>query len=606
VPDHADPLPRMLHAGEFEPYLRYIRFPHFRNLRDDLHINFDYPVTALVGPNGTNKTAILRALQGCPDYYNVGQYWFETNLDPINPRERHRFIYGYVAPTVGETVEVIKTRIRRRSRRPRAGGASRKAHPVDPDYFEPSRPIVQDGMQLPPKLPSGVTSTADRTTTRWKAITKDVVYLDFRSQLSAFDKYFYQIPYNARVRTLTDKKRFIRRRSNHLASTIASGRARHRYYNRERVIRPPKTLTSEQVSAISSILGRAYESITLVEHRYFDFDGYSVLLQASQLHYSEAFAGSGEFAVVMLVYAVTEAEPGSLVLLDEPEVSLHPGGQRQLLAFIREQAKLRRHQFILSTHSPEMIRDLPNEAIKLFQADPGDGKIDLLAQSSDPSDAFFRLGAPSEVSYSIFVEDGLAAAIVRRAIRPLGEAAYHQVTVKNVPSGASAMHNLIPAFAALDQRCLMFLDGDQRQEIPEDSRSIPDTELDSLAKQLLRGTPKLLLHGGNDPGLEASRLQHLRTVIDWMSSHVAYLPGNDPESLLLALNGVVTEFTSATAKKEWEQRARKAMGREEYEPITSAEILVEQERALASASDDAPEFVEIRERVKTFIESGGR
>ena len=253
-----------------------------------------------------------------------------------------------------------------------------------------------------------------------------------------------------------------------------------------------------------------------------------------------------------------------------------------------------------------MIRELPAEAIKLFQADPSDGKIDLLAPSSDPADAFFRLGAPSEVSYSIFVEDVLAAAIVSRAIRPLGEAAYRQVRVKNVPGGVSSMHNLIPAFAALDQRCLMFLDGDQRQEIPANSRAIPDTELNSLAKKLLHGNPKLLLDGGIDPGLEASRLQQLRTIVDWMSSHVAYLPGNDPESLLLALNCATSKFTSTTAKQEWERRARKALGREDYEPVTSAEILGEQERGLATLSDDAPELVEIRELVRTFIENQGR
>ena len=322
MPDQVDPLPAMLNAGQFEPYLRYIRFPHFRNLRDNLRIDFDYPVTALVGPNGTNKTAILRALQGCPDYHNVGQYWFETSLDPINSSERHRFIYGYIAPTVGTTVEVIKTRIRRRTSRTRRAPSQKGiSHLVDPDYFEPSRPILQDGMEPPPKLPSGVSSTADRAATRWKAITKEVIYLDFRSQLPAFDKYFYQIPYNARVRTLIDKKRFIRRRSKHLATTLRSGRVRHRYYNRERIIQPPDNLTPEQVAAISSILGRTYKEITLVEHRYFDFDGYSVLLKAPQLHYSEAFAGSGEFAVVMLVYAITQAKPGSLVLLDEPEVS---------------------------------------------------------------------------------------------------------------------------------------------------------------------------------------------------------------------------------------------------------------------------------------------
>lgn len=595
MPGSSDPLPQLLNAGILEPYIRYIRFPRFRNLRDGLRINFDYPVTALVGPNGTNKTAILRALQGCPDYYNVGQYWFSTNLDPISPEERHRFIHGYIAQTTGEIVEVIKTRITRKQRRGNKG--------IDPDYFEPSRPLIQDGMERPPPLPEGIDSTPDRVATRWKAITKDVVYLDFRQQLSAFDKYFYEIPYDAHIKTLTDKKDFIRRRSDQLAATLSSGRQHHRWYERERVHNYAE-LDASQLEDVSKILGRKFEEITVIQHGYFNVDGYSVLLKPHGRQYSEAFAGSGEFAAVMLVHAVTEAKEASLILLDEPEVSLHPGGQRQLMDFIRNQAKLRHHQFVISTHSPEMIRDLPSNAIKLFQEDPSDGRIYLAAQASEPVDAFFRLGVPSEISHSILVEDGLAAAILQRAIRPLGAGVYHTLKVTRVPGGASAITNLIPSFAALGENCLVFLDGDQRQQIPDPS-TIPDSQLEDTCRQILGGAPKLLLHGGNDPNLEADKLREMRNVIDWMSSHVAYLPGDDPESLLLTLTGHGSGYTSGSAKEEWVRLARIAIGRPEYAPIASPEILVEQERALASLLDDIPELQEVRERVKAFLESVG-
>lgn len=528
MPNPSDPLPRLLDAKGLEPYIRYIRFPRFRNLRDGLRIDFDYPVTALVGPNGTNKTAILRALQGCPDYYNVGQYWFSTNLDPISPQERHRFIHGYIAPTTGDIVEVIKTRITRK---------------LNPDYFEPSRPIVSDGMERLPPLPDGITSP-DRVETRWKAITKDVVYLDFRQQLSAFDKYFYEVPYDAQIKTLADKKDFIRRRSDQLAATLNYGRQRHRWYKQER-IQQYAELDADQLEAVSKILGRRFEKITVIQHGYFNVDGHSILLRPHGRQYSEAFAGSGEFAAVMLVHALTAAKDASLILLDEPEVSLHPGGQRQLMGFIRNQVKLRRHQVIISTHSPEMIRDLPSSAIKIFQENPSDGRIDLVAQASEPTDAFFRLGVPTEMAHSIFVEDGLAAAIVQRAIRPLGEGAYHKLKVTGVPGGASAITNLIPSFAALGQDFLIFLDGDQRQQIPA-SGTIPDTEVEETCKRILGGAPKLLLHGGNDPGLQAAKLREMRKVIDWMSSHVFYLPGDDPESLLLGLTGHGSGYTSVT------------------------------------------------------------
>jgi hypothetical protein len=117
MPDLHDALGRMWAAGEFEPSIHHIRFPLYKNLAPGTKIEFTHPVTALVGPNGTNKSSIMRALQGCPGMNNLGVYWFGTALDAIPKEERHRFIYGRLSPTVGRTVEVIKTRIARPARR---------------------------------------------------------------------------------------------------------------------------------------------------------------------------------------------------------------------------------------------------------------------------------------------------------------------------------------------------------------------------------------------------------------------------------------------------------------------------------------------------------
>jgi AAA domain len=187
-----DPLLGMISSGEFEPYIRYIRFPYFRNLAQDTQIEFTYPVTALVGPNGTNKTAILRALQGCPGSQNMGEYWFSTNLDPIGPDDRHRCIYGYYAPSVGKVVEVIKMRTARSG---------------DADYWETQRPRQGDGMAPMPELGPDEPMPEDRIVTRWKPIRKEVVYVDFRSRLSAFDTYFFHVPFGKQALTLADKKR---------------------------------------------------------------------------------------------------------------------------------------------------------------------------------------------------------------------------------------------------------------------------------------------------------------------------------------------------------------------------------------------------------------
>jgi AAA domain, putative AbiEii toxin, Type IV TA system len=305
----------------------------------------------------------------------------------------------------------------------------------------------------------------------------------------------------------------------------------------------------------------------------------------------------------MLVRGVTEAPDHSLILLDEPEVSLHPGAQRGLTEFIREQAKLRGHQFVMATHAPEIVRDLPDEAIKVFQPHPVDGKIDLVSQTSRPGEAFYRLGVPPTDIRHIYVEDSLAAALVKRAIRLLGEAAYAQTEVKVLPGGANAIQTrLIPAFALSSADCLVFLDGDQYAAPPKPSDEISDAELTDTARVVLAGNPQLSLSGGSGGHSQDEENQQLRIILEWVREHVAYLPGQEPESLLMTLLGETPPHGGAGAvKKEWEARTRTALGKAEYEDVTAADILSEQERALARVESSAEQLIAISDRVRQFL-----
>ena len=77
-------LENLMKGDKLEPFIKHIRFPHFKNLTPKLKIEFKYPITALVGPNGSNKSSILRAIACCPHYENLQEYWFETDVDPID------------------------------------------------------------------------------------------------------------------------------------------------------------------------------------------------------------------------------------------------------------------------------------------------------------------------------------------------------------------------------------------------------------------------------------------------------------------------------------------------------------------------------------------
>jgi hypothetical protein len=108
-----DQVQQILEAGKLEPYIRHIRFPRYKNLASDFRIDFSFPVTALVGPNGINKSSILVALQGAPRDRSPSQYWFSTKMDPIEETGDlpNSLVYGYKRPDDDEIAEVIKLRI---------------------------------------------------------------------------------------------------------------------------------------------------------------------------------------------------------------------------------------------------------------------------------------------------------------------------------------------------------------------------------------------------------------------------------------------------------------------------------------------------------------
>jgi ABC-type lipoprotein export system ATPase subunit len=67
---------------------------------------------------------------------------------------------------------------------------------------------------------------------------------------------------------------------------------------------------------------------------------------------------SGEQHELVLLYELLfKVQPNSLVLIDEPELSLHVGWQNQFLKDLREITELADLDVLMATHSPDIIQD---------------------------------------------------------------------------------------------------------------------------------------------------------------------------------------------------------------------------------------------------------
>ena len=77
---------------------------------------------------------------------------------------------------------------------------------------------------------------------------------------------------------------------------------------------------------------------------------------------------SGEKQVLIMFYLLLfRTRPHSLVVIDEPEVSLHVSWQQQLGKYMKDVARVRGLRLLVSTHSPSVIHDDWDLAVELGQ-----------------------------------------------------------------------------------------------------------------------------------------------------------------------------------------------------------------------------------------------
>lgn len=601
-------------AKEYIPLIKNIRFFSYKNILDNSVIEFNSPITLLVGENGTNKTSILRAVEACPGKKSLGDYWFDTDLDIIPKSNRPRYIYQYDIPNSSHVAEVKKMRILKSKKSKRS-----------PDYFETTRPHKSDGMSPMPeysKLTEAEKPYANRT--RWIPLDKPVLYIDFRQEVPAYDINMF---FGVSTKNTSNIKTRIRNTSHKLKNIFdgCKGEKYEIWHQKNRVIEPLINLSSEEISWISYILDKKYKNIKIIKHSFFEVPGYTVLIDSSST-YSEAYAGSGEYAVIMMVHKMWMASNSSLIIMDEPETSLHPGAQSKLLKYILFICYQRNTQFVISTHSPYISERLPDECrVRLEIASDSDNKV-VPYPNSPHKLTFAALGGIlyEDLSKSnLIVEDKLAEHLIKRAIHIHGNSKTLDVININIlPGGVSTLYEkVIPIFSTLNDNTLkIVLDGDQRKNIEDPYKISAEGSKDShiafdeIRKQRkdkllskLGNNSKALLLNSNDSGTIRED-EVIERLFQWIDSHVGYLPGTkNPEHLILSCladNNLLDDdiniemMNNNEAKNFFKQKAEKSSFSSE---VSAADIFQEQKTYANKIPEDCSIWKEIYEEVSQIL-----
>lgn len=222
-------------------------------------------------------------------------------------------------------------------------------------------------------------------------------------------------------------------------------------------------ISEEFCQRLSHVLGRNYKKARFATS---DVDAKRQigLLEREWGELSQFHQGAGEDATLDLFKTLQGLPQYSLLLVDEVEASLHPRAQRRLTRFLLWLARQRRIQVILTTHSPYVLQELPQEARMLLL--PGPQGLSVVYGISTEF-AMSRLDDEVHPDLYVFLEDREAETLLREILASSEDTAglLHRIYMSPVgPANVVAMLGSLAKEGKLPYRALAVLDGDHKDK----------------------------------------------------------------------------------------------------------------------------------------------
>lgn len=189
----------------------------------------------------------------------------------------------------------------------------------------------------------------------------------------------------------------------------------------DRIYLDPKTSISERrsFSAVAhkrsaEILGTPYDKFELAKIINQSREAEMGFASRFGARYSENHMGCGEGRLIRMIDAIENAPERSLIVIEEPETALHQDAQYNLAIYFLEVCKRKRHQIIVTTHSPTIISVMPMEARKKT-----DRTISGTTVENNPTIAeiISDLSNGNQKSLLVYVEDEFSKKLLIEIIR---------------------------------------------------------------------------------------------------------------------------------------------------------------------------------------------
>lgn len=358
-----------------------LRCRNFRSLEDlDLAIG---PLTAIVGPNGSGKTSILRAID-----LVLGGAWPTLRSFSI-PGDFTRFettraisIEALFDPPLTHEDEVLNRSILIRSLRVMCQPYKRRTARADVgDIHVDFDPLTAKG-----EVPNVAVSAQKGKGPTFRRLSVGTALRD-QARILHIDHRRSVIQHLPTARgsvlgRLLEPARREYERSSESGSRSPKDEFRDRYAAAMDALRTPRVLEIEKTVADTArrtlgFLGKRAPALDLslgIADPTNPFAALRVMCRDGELELPAEELGLGiQSAIVVGIFEALRTIGGGFgtVLIEEPEMYLHPQAQRYFYRLLRDMAKAGEAQVVYSTHSPVFADPVEFEAIRLVRREPG-------------------------------------------------------------------------------------------------------------------------------------------------------------------------------------------------------------------------------------------
>lgn len=229
--------------------------------------------------------------------------------------------------------------------------------------------------------------------------------------------------------------------------------------------------------AICGVLGFNYDALHTSEVSYQGRQSEVAVADRNGTQYSESHMGFGEGRIQYLIRTIETLPDRALVLIEEPETSLHVSAQRRFGSYLVNVASRKGHQILLTTHSEYLLRSLPTES-RVYLRRHGSGIVPIVGMTAMEMVGLMAEG--ESPALHVLVEDACAGAVVAELIRRV-DPEFLSVTRISVAGGVGRISETLKGLASTGLAVAAVLDGDQDPHPAQNRFALPGESAPEIA-----------------------------------------------------------------------------------------------------------------------------